>query len=230
MNTALRAFTLMELLVVVSIIALLLGLMLPSLGDARQAARRTVCLSNMRQMELAHWAYMGEHNGWMVGTSHGGSWTQAMRAMNPDLLMRSPVDTSPHFPEGTPVNGRFRETSYSINLYLSPDGVAHELSGATAKLEQVPAPAATVHLAFAAFKGAGAVSDHIHPNSWMIDPPILIPAAASGEIQINAYHGAPGTWEAQVGYGFLDGHAEQRSFRNVFVDMNQNSFDPAVAR
>ena len=58
-----RAFTLTELLVVVGLVALLVSLLMPALGQARAAARTTGCLSNLRQMGLAWTMYLSENRG-----------------------------------------------------------------------------------------------------------------------------------------------------------------------
>ncbi len=78
-----RAFTLIELLVVIAIIALLIGIILPSLGAAREAGRSGVCLSNLRQLSLGWNGYADENRDVMVphrppnlpgGTSNPANW------------------------------------------------------------------------------------------------------------------------------------------------------------
>jgi prepilin-type N-terminal cleavage/methylation domain-containing protein/prepilin-type processing-associated H-X9-DG protein len=58
-----RGFTLVELLVVIGIIAVLIALLMPALQRAREHARRTVCLSNLRQLAQAMIMYNNENKG-----------------------------------------------------------------------------------------------------------------------------------------------------------------------
>lgn len=67
-------FTLVELLVVISIIALLISLMLPSLSQSRELARNIRCKANLRQVAIASTAYSSENKGYAPLVSSANSY------------------------------------------------------------------------------------------------------------------------------------------------------------
>lgn len=68
-----RAFTLIELLVVIAIIALLVGILLPSLAGARNVARAGVCQAHLRGVVTAQAVYEADNKGFLAGPNTSGS-------------------------------------------------------------------------------------------------------------------------------------------------------------
>ena len=72
-----RGFTLIELLVVIAIIAILIALLLPAVQQAREAARRSTCKNNLKQIGLALHNYHDVHSVFPPGHVFGWLWTDA---------------------------------------------------------------------------------------------------------------------------------------------------------
>lgn len=241
------AFTLIELLVVISIIAILIGILLPSLASARHSARAMQCLSNIRQMEIAHYAYTSDNKGQFIranlahgGITHGAfpAWFESLSEYyGNELVARSPLDNSPHwgpFPEGESIPGapvtQRRLSSYGINNFLDvstvPYGPGFETPFSGYSMATVQRTSSTVHFLIMAYEGAYAGADHPHIENWLNHPQPAF--KAQEQVQINAVKGEESTESAVSNWGFLDGHAEAAPFGDLLTDVYVNKFDPSA--
>lgn len=249
------AFTLIELLVVISIIALLIGILLPVLSSARFNAKVMQDLSNLRQMEMAHHAYFTDNGGFMInaGLPHGVApanpdvaWISTLkRHYNSDLVVRSPIDDSPHWEDGDAVPvpnvvpatpATYRLTSYGINAHLcdvdengynpwGPPSPDPRSGAAYTRIDMVDQPSELVHFLLMAFEGDFAGADHPHPEQWE-NFGVMSNGSAPDQVEIDAVGGPARSFQSKSNYAFLDGSAKTAEFGYVFIDELTNRFDP----
>jgi prepilin-type N-terminal cleavage/methylation domain-containing protein/prepilin-type processing-associated H-X9-DG protein len=128
-----KGFTLVELLVVIAIIGILVALLLPAIQAAREAARRTQCTNNIKQLGLAAMNYVSARKGFPVGLQgptgcsgqifEGPVWTNVM------------VEVLPYIEEAN-LQSRFDKTkktgdhsggAWSTNITTSADSVGAQV-------------------------------------------------------------------------------------------------------
>lgn len=226
-----RAFTLVELLVVISIIALLISMLLPALKGAREQAKQTACLSNMKNMGLAVQMYVqSNRDAFPLSRDHGGyqdgGWINELAPYAGNkLLYRCPADRSTNwFDAAHPEALAVRENSYATNIYMSPELPPDPFAADDAprfgftRMSTVRNPVETIYIGEYRDTRAGEiVYDHFHVDRWLPD--------AAGQIQDPALEVAIGRHGKKVeNYSFADGHAESRRFRETF------EYDPVTQR
>jgi prepilin-type N-terminal cleavage/methylation domain-containing protein/prepilin-type processing-associated H-X9-DG protein len=158
-------FTLIELLVVIAIIATLAAILFPVFAQAREKARQTACLSNMKQIGLGFLAYAQDFDETLVIARQYGvcgdpnqdfttktapyieriaSYNDAQNR-NRASLWTCPSDTNPRINDMTPLSYNV-PTNYNVKMAWDPDTACGPGSGAYMPgrpLAEFPAPAST---------------------------------------------------------------------------------------
>ncbi len=204
------AFTLVELLVVISIIGLLMGILLPSLTRARQLSKKVVCLSNMRQMGIALQSYVIDNGDRLPPSSCHTTdpkeyWLSRLaRHTKETLLFRCPSDKAKTFIDWTrplddqPTDARW--SSYALNALLDP--LCPLYSGQYNYVTTIKRPQFCVYVAESPSSWTN--YDHIHPEQWFYNIQL-----AKGQIAWDRHSG-------KSNYLFVDGHAETLEIETTY--------------
>ena len=128
-----RAFTLIELLVVIAIIAILAAILFPVFAQAKEAAKKTTCLSHLKELGTAGTLYVGDHDDVFPNNGRTGLWsgrqfrwplmpylgvglkrTGELTASGKTALLYCPSDASEKTFDGT-------SYAYAHSLYRAPE-------------------------------------------------------------------------------------------------------------
>ena len=127
---AARGFTLIELLVVITIIAILASMLLPALARAREAAMRTSCMSNLKQMGLVFEMYANEHSGNYPQGAPNSAWGETNRVVSTTPYV---AGTNTAYPRNFVRNNYIFDTRELFPDYLPDIGVLVCPSGITGR-------------------------------------------------------------------------------------------------
>jgi len=220
-----RAFTLIELLVVIAIVAALIGLLLPSLGAARDAGRSTECVSGMRQMGYFTHQFVNDNDGRMPRSSHSyfaareTPWAQAFYpyysgreySQQEREAWRTHVNTHVRCPFD---ERQTDDLSYGYNVYYE---LTEQETGTRTfrRLASVPSPSATV--LFGELHEDSSTPDHVMAHFW-------VQHSAPSEVAV-IRHGTG------AGYALADGHAMSAPERAVFApEHGIDNWNPETAK
>jgi prepilin-type N-terminal cleavage/methylation domain-containing protein/prepilin-type processing-associated H-X9-DG protein len=218
-------FTLIELLVVIAIIALLAALLLPALTRAKETARATQCLNQMRQIVLAVRLYADANNDELPRSQHSafahGQWAWG-RAIAPDLGQTEATWTNLlaglyHCP-GDLRKGAW---SYGQNVYFELNPETDDYLGSPQtwrRVASVPKPSSTILQAENASSSSGSMgADHIMAHFW---------TSLQDALEVERCR-----HRARSNYSFVDGHAQARAFTTTYWPAKEvDQWNPALAQ
>ncbi len=215
---AVWGFTLIELLVVMAVIAVLMGILLPSLSAARMHAMRTASAGNLRQIGLAIDMYAQDNEGTFPETSHGLTGQPARRrswifTLSPYIGDVNEVRICPADPQRK--ERRVNPTSsYVMNEYVAVDAVDPfgRLTGPSYRNKyKLKRPGETITV----FVGADELptmltSDHTHSRLWFLPAPNVPWDTLRQDVQPDRYgvHKTEANTSGSSLYLYADGHVE----------------------
>ena len=220
-STVRVGFTLIELLVVVAIIAILAAILFPVFAQAKLAAKKTACLSNMKQIGLGLKLYGNDYDGeaplpsaHLEGSSYSECWIFGLRPYlgNVDEIRMSPSD--PNVAARLKVKG----TSYTLNSYILHADRPDE--GNIPNMDNFPRPAETITL-FTNADRPGRISpthcDHTHSGLWFATTvPGRVWTNVIAEIAPYRHGGSDAKpIEGSANYLYGDGHAKSMPAKKI---------------
>ncbi|MFQ3609967.1 MAG: DUF1559 domain-containing protein [Fimbriimonadales bacterium] len=214
-----KGFTLIELLVVIAIIAILAAILFPVFAQAREKARQTQCLSNMRQMGIAVQMYVQDYDERFPLDSHTGTnapwvWLNTLQPyVKTTLLYRCPSDPSVNWERPLPGYRNVRRTSYGTNYWMLP---RYDDCTGYNSLASIQSPANTIYIAEMKENATG---DHFHPAMW-VWPNNCGYYEPQQELAMIWHNGG-------TNYTFVDGHARWYRFEQTWTpDGRIDLYDP----
>jgi prepilin-type processing-associated H-X9-DG protein/prepilin-type N-terminal cleavage/methylation domain-containing protein len=196
------AFTLVELLVVTAIIGLLVALLLPAIQSARASARRTQCISNMKQLGLGIHNFANTRGGRFPFNSHAGTTKSWVFTVAPFIESVDSIRICPDDPQAEArLNSAPPGTTYIINNFIGTSKANAPFNNYR-KLKETTR---TIVLFEGADKRAVATTnEHAHCSSWYSPANIaanLVWTKVTDEIQPNRHGGT-------ANYLYADGHVD----------------------
>ncbi len=242
------AFTLVEMLVVIAVIAILVSLLLPSISRAKQKARSVKCVSNLRQLNLGFVTYANDHADQLPPLNSGGTFNNPIKPHNPTNWWYRILSDAHYLPDVSVKRGIWRCPNVAAEDLDSPFGEEMEGYGVVENLDHVPGLDSLIWYAYdrqGSLRGSYRMSAIRRPAQLWLIGDVGVPKPNVEELEKYPYGGyyrtdistfppnALGIWEnfpaaKQPGFRhslranvvYADGHVESKDYRALSSNEN----------